>query len=237
MTIKVMMPVWNYTDECFFDGTMVSSDGNETLVAMLKLVTATAKGFAEGAWSGLKSDVEGIVQMAEDFHKLITNPAEMARSLKESFKALLGLTLNQWLEIPKTLFNSFLEKAEKSIPWESPTAGDILAYLVGFSGGYVVQQISMTLIAGAAAAGRFGTQIATIIRKIRTTTNAAQNLVFNLGGDAVAAVSRKAKGAMFRWQSQYVSDVHGMRALRKIQDYSFRDYVPVCPKVFGPPKN
>lgn len=240
-TIKVMMPVWQHTDRCFINGAVVSNtdSGYEELIQVLKVVGATSKGFVEGMWGGLKSDVEGIAGAASNLYKLITNPGEMARSFKESFKALLDLSWEDWKKIPALMANAMFEEAEKSIPWEGPSAFDLAAYLAGYGGGYITEQIAMSfaasMLVGAAIAGKFGTKIAEIVRLAREglrKIEQAKKIALDATLGPALKAAKAAKGAMFRWLSQFVKDLDGVRYLRKVQDFSFRKYVGMCDGVF-----
>jgi Bacterial TSP3 repeat len=228
LVIKIMMPVWVQLDHCYQKGQMVNFE--EGMILAAKGLIAMLKGYAEGMWIGLKSDLEGVRDTVVGLYKLVTEPRECARSLKESFSAMRDMTMDDWKNMAKKLVDDFLTKAEKQLPWTEPTGFLLVQYVVGFSAGYLAEQIAVGIATAgaskAAGAGKFGTIIADLVKIARGLKQGAIK--------AAGGAMKKAKTALFRWQSQFVNTEDAMRYLRKISDYSYKDYLPDCPGLLTP---
>lgn len=228
LVIKMMMPVWEQLDHCYQNGQLINFE--ESMIAAAKGLIAMLKGYAEGMWSGLKSDLEGVKDSVVGIYKLVTEPAEVASSIKKSFSALREMTWNEWKGMPIKLIEDFLTKSEDSLPWKEPSGFEIAAYVIGFTNGYLSEQIAITMATGgaskAAAAGKFGTIIADLIKVARGLKKALLK--------PATTLAKKAKTSLYRWHSQFARSPDAMRYLRKISDYSYKDYLPDCPGLLTP---
>ena len=207
LTIKVNIPAWQACKDKFVNG--VRKAGEATARA-IKVVAFTGKGFAEGAWMGVKDDATSLVELG----KMIVNPAETAKTFYEGFKVLIDLDMEGWKNVGKTLVKSFLEKGDEGAgEWAEPNNLDVAAYLVGFTAGFITEQIVVTYVtAGIVKAGNIGAKIGQFLRR------AASGLATALEGaaQAVRTLMMKSKNSLFRRFSQDVLSAEDVKTLKRV---------------------
>lgn len=210
LTIKVNIPTWKAIKDNFEQGVRMAGAAVDRAIT---IATFAGKGFCEGAWYGVKDDATSLVELG----KMILNPAETAKTFYEGFKVLIDLDLQGWKNVGKTLVESFLKKGEEGVgEWSEPNALDVASYLVGFTAGYITEQIVVTYVtAGILKAGNVGAKIGQFIR------NAAKGLKTALAPVTEAAKifyqkALKAKNSIFRRFSQDVSAIEDVKALKRM---------------------
>jgi hypothetical protein len=210
LTIKVNIPTWEAMKENFEQGVRKAGAAVDRAITV---ATFAGKGFCEGAWYGVKDDATSLVELG----KMILNPAETAKTFYEGFKVLIDLDMQGWKNVGKTLVESFLKTGNEGVgEWSEPNALDVASYLVGFTAGYITEQIVVTYVtAGILKAGNVGAKIGKFIR------DAAKGLKTALAPVAEAAKilyqnALKAKNSIFRRFSQDVAGIDDVKALKRM---------------------
>lgn len=217
LTIKVLMPAWDSLKTKFVDG---ARKAGAAIDRAIQMAAFGGKGFCEGAWMGVKDDAESLVELG----KMILNPVETAKTFYEGFKVLMKLDREGWKNVGKTLVKSFLETGEKGVDeWTEPNDLDVAAYLVGYTSGFITEQIAVSYItAGVLKAGNIGAKIGAFIR------NAAKSVFQPLAeaGNLVTKQAMMIKNSIFRRFSQ---DVLSEDDVRKFKVLLEELQVDCCP--------
>lgn len=217
LTIKALMPAWDNLKSKFANGLRKAG----TAVARsLQAAKFGGKGFCEGAWMGVKGDVTSIAELA----KMAMNPAETAKTFYEGFKALMKLDWQGWKNVGATMVKSFLETGQQGVEeWEAPNNLDVAAYLVGYTTGFIAEQIAVTYItAGILKAGNIGAKVGEFIRLAAKATPPGLARAANV----VAENAIKIKNSIFRRFSQDVLTEDDVRKLKMILQQLVTDCCP-----------
>ena len=170
---------------------------------------------------GVKDDVTSLVE----FGKMVANPAETAKTFYEGFKVLMKLDAEGWKNVGKTLVKSFLETGQDGVDdWVEPNNLDVAAYLVGYSGGFITEQIAVTYAtAGILKAGNIGAKIGGFVR------GASKGLVQALetSASAVKKNAMKIKNSVFRRFSQDILSEEQVRIFKKLLEELQVDCCPI----------
>jgi hypothetical protein len=217
LTIKVLMPTWDSVRTGFESG---ARKAGAAVARTIQVAAVGGKGFCEGAWMGVKDDVTSLPELG----KMILNPAETAKTFYEGFKVLMKLDATGWKNVGMTLVKSFLETGQNGVDdWVEPNNLDVGAYLVGYTSGFITEQIAMTYVtAGVLKAGNVGAKIGAFIR------NASKGVVQPLA-DLAGLVRKQAmqiKNSIFRRFSQDVLSEDDVRRLKIILEQLQVDCCP-----------
>jgi hypothetical protein len=174
-----------------------------------------AQGYATGMWAGVKAEAEGIA----DFAKMLAHPIETGKSMYEAFRKLCDMSMEQLKKIPKHMIDEFMSNAQKQIAWAEPTGTDLLAYTIGYTSGFVVCQVIVTVVkvvlpGGIAVAGaNIGMKVAGILSKAK----AGQKILEGLTAvTTVAAKVQKAKTLAMKTCSQFIKKKTGLDRLEHL---------------------
>jgi hypothetical protein len=172
-----------------------------------------AQGFCQGFWAGVKSDAQAVA----DFVKMVRHPIDTGKSLYEGFRSLCDMSLDQLKAIPKKMLEEYLTDAQKNIAWADPSGLHLIAYTVGYSAGYLTEQILVSVLAGPLKAFQSAVVVSTIVctggkvAKMMSAVKTGQKLlgVVEAGKDAVAKI-QKAKNLATKACTQFVTDKAGL---------------------------
>ncbi|MEM1060141.1 MAG: hypothetical protein AAGK14_12900, partial [Verrucomicrobiota bacterium] len=203
-TTKVCISIWDHVGNWF-------TDGVTQIKQAVTLVALTGKGFAEGAWFGIKDDAEGLVALVE----MIANPVETGKMLYEGIKLLIGLTSEQWLKLGQTMIDSFVSVGVQGAQdWGFQGEFEVKVYLFGFTGGYLTEQVMIGYAIGLAGKAAVAKKM---IEKLKV---AVSNSVPTLkaGMDAAKKNIQIMKNQLFRQFSKDVKSQDDVKALKKMCD-------------------
>lgn len=198
----------------------------------LKIASIGGQGFVLGLWAGVKDDYHGLLDGVELLGSMLINPIETAASFFRGFKELLGLSMEQLSQIPKTLVKQFLAQATQDISWAGPPNNfDLTVYTVAYTTGFITEKVGLVIITGGASAAaqgvlqgaNFAAKFTAIISKIRAGERLLQAV--SVVTDKVKALSAM-KAKAFRQMSQYVGDRTGLANLRQHLEIRMRPCNP-----------
>lgn len=167
----------------------------------------------QGFWTAAKND-------ATQFHDLVRHPIDTAKSLYEGFRGLLKMSVDELKQIPKKMFEEYLNTAQKNIAWLDPEGTDklaLLAYSVGYGAGYLSEQILLSTVAGIFKAVVVLPAVANVGGKVATMMSAAkagQRILGAVGAAGeLAAKAQKAKNLAIKSATQFVKEKTGLDEL------------------------
>lgn len=208
--------------------------GVTTAVETVKIAVIGAEGFGKGFWAGAKSDAQNI----GDILKFIAHPVDSSKALYEGIRGLAKLSLAELKQIPKKLLDEYLTEAQKDIAWLEPagaSGADLIVYSVGYGGGFVSEQIVVSVVAGVfkaavvlPAAAKVGSRVATMMSSVK----AGKKLLGTVkDGQDVLAKIQKAKNSSVKAVSQFVMNKTGMD---KAEKYVREVLTPNCNVITAP---
>ena len=97
---------------------------------------------------------------------IVLHPVQTGRMLYEGLKVLGGMELSEWGNIGQTMVESFLTTGREGVgEWTTPTNSAVASYLVGFTSGYIAEQVAVTyLTAGVIRMVEFGPRMSSVLR-------------------------------------------------------------------------
>lgn len=109
----------------------------------LKIGGGYLKGYIDGLWEGLKSDVTGITDLAVlRYESVIKSDHTRSKALWDGIQQLAALDKEGRSQLFDAMMEKFIDKAQINIPWrysaESGYDWGIAAYMSGYSGGFVI---------------------------------------------------------------------------------------------------
>ena len=188
-------------------------------VEFVKVPIAYSKGFVDGAWDGIKGDVEGVVELLQ----FIKKPVESCRAIYNGIGSFLQMTGEQKKQMLKTMLSEFLTKSEQALPWEYDGSNladrlALVAYIGGYTIGFIAEQVLVSVLSGAAIA-KIGTALKTIINASKTASAFAAKVTTPINA------ARKLQGSLNRWLTKKVTD---NAAVRKIKETIGRSAKSTC---------
>jgi hypothetical protein len=123
-------------------------------VGSLKVGGGLIKGFVDGFHDGVNSDVEGAQALTDMIAFSFVGDFTRVKAMADGIKALVAKvnTTGGVNEILDQMLGKIVERAHVSVPWDSvgnntDQWGEV-AYVVGYSGGFLTEQIVTTLVTG-----------------------------------------------------------------------------------------
>jgi hypothetical protein len=174
------------------------AQGGEIIV---KQTVGYATGYLRGIWGGLKSDWEGIVELKN----LLIHPIDTSRSIYEGFKALLGLSFDEWKQLSKNMLDSMMDSAKEALPWDyqgdniADQAG-LISHINGYATGFVSEQALMIYL-GAGAVSKIGQTVKVIVNTSKAGGLAAELAAKGL--NAARNLARRTKTSAQKYWSQF----------------------------------
>lgn len=171
---------------------------------VIKLAAAYATGYLKGLWGGLKSDWEGVVELAN----LLIHPIDSAQAIREGFQALLDLNFDQWVQLGQSMYESMLDSTKQALPWEynGDNIADqvsLIAYINGYATGFIAEQALMVYL-GAGVVSKVGQTIKAILSASKAGRLALELTAKGLNLPRNAA--RKAKASAKKVWSEFAND-------------------------------
>lgn len=170
---------------------------------VLRQTCSYATGFVYGIWNGLKGDWEGLVELKN----LLLNPIDTCNGILQGFRAMLGLTKEQWAQLGQAMFRSMMSNSEQNLAWvyqgESPDAEGLTVYFSGFGLGFAGEQATMIYL-GAGLVTKLGPTMKAIMEANKLgqmglkITQAIASTPAKL-----KALTRKTASSVFNWWSRY----------------------------------
>jgi hypothetical protein len=229
LVTKCMRSVYTTVKQHVVDGV---AKVTPAAVEALKIAAIGGQGFVQGLWAGVKDDWSGLVNGIQLFGSMITNPVETSASFARGFKELLGLSFEQFSQIPQTLVKQFFDQATQDIAWAGPPNNlDLTIYTVAYTTGFITEKVGLAIItAGGSVAAQgvlqganFAVKFTAIISKIRRAERLLNAV--SVVTDKVKAVSAM-KAKTFRKLTQYVEDKTQVAVVRQYLEIRMRPCTP-----------
>ena len=129
----------------------------------------------------------------------------------------MNLGLDGLKQIPKKLLDEYLTEAQKSIAWSDPGSADLAYYTIGYAGGFVTEQIVLSIATSAFKAAVVLPAITKLGSTVATMMSAAKTGQKILGAvdeaRAVLAKVQRAKNLATRAATQFVTEKLGLDEL------------------------
>jgi hypothetical protein len=192
-------------------------------IEAVKTNAVFAQGFVQGLWAGIKDDALAVWEGVQLFGSLLTNPVETCASFRRVFNELLGITWEQFKQVPKKLVDQFITDSQENIAWAGPENDlNLIVYIVGYSTGYITEKVGLAILTGGASAAaqgvaqgaNFAAKFVKIIQAVRKVTPDRLLKATAIAADAVKAANAT-KTKLFRRMSQFATDKTGITKLRK----------------------
>jgi hypothetical protein len=203
----------------------------QAAITAVKMKVVFGQGFVLGLWAGVKEDALAVWDTVKVLYSLTTNPVETCASFRRAFDELLGITWEQFKEIPKKMVNQFIADSEANIAWAGPDNDlGLYYYIAGFSTGYITEKVGLAILTGGASAAISGVaQGANLAAKFIKIIQAVRGGTKLINATSVALDAVKAANAtktkLFRRMSQFTNDKAGLTALKDRLDLRIR----ACP--------
>ena len=222
LVAKCCSAVFDVVKDSVKKGVVLAAEG-------VKIAVVGAQGFCQGLWSGVKSDAASV----GDFATMLIHPIDTGKSFYEGFRKLCSMSLEQLKGIPRKMLEEYLTDAQKSIGWAEPSGIDLVIYTVGYSAGYLAEQVLVSIIktvfvAPAAIAG-LATTGAKIAKMMDSFKAGAKILGAVQSGKDVVAKVQKAKNLAVKSCTQFISDKTGLDKIEAIVQRTLTSGCPVSP--------
>jgi len=207
----------------------------QAAIQAVKTNALFGQGFVLGLWAGVKEDALAVWDTVKVLYSLTTNPVETCASFRRAFNELLGISWEEFKQIPEKMVDQFIADSEAKIAWAGPDDDlNLYAYIAGYSTGYITEKVGLAILTGGASAAVSGAALGAnlaakfvkIIQLVRKALPGAGKLIdaASVAADAVKAANAT-KTRLFRQMSQFTQDKAGISSLRKFLD----DRVKACP--------
>jgi hypothetical protein len=192
-------------------------------VEAVKTNLVFGQGFVLGLWAGVKEDAEAVWGTVKVVASLLTNPQETCASFRRAFNEMLGITWEQFKQIPEKLIEQFIADSEAKIAWAGPGDLKLFYYIAGYSTGYITEKVGLAILTGGLSAAATGVAqganlAAKFVKIIQVVRNASQTAAKLIDAAKVAADAVRAANAMkaklFRYMSQFAKDKTGLTAMQ-----------------------
>ena len=147
--------------------------------------------------------------------EMALHPVQTGRMLYEGLKVLGGMELSEWGNIGRTMVESFLTTGREGVgEWTTPTNSAVASYLVGFTSGYIAEQVTVTyLTAGVLRMVNFGARMSQVLRAAARGVTPVLEAATELRTRA-----QKIKNSIFRRFSQDATSPEDVKALKRMVD-------------------
>jgi hypothetical protein len=232
LVTKCAGAVFNKVKEHVVRGAVIAATA---AIEAVKTNVIFGQGFVLGLWAGVKEDALAVWEGVKILYSLTTNPVETCASFRRAFNELLGITWDEFKQIPEKLIDQFIADSEAKIAWAGPSNDlNLYVYIAGYSTGYITEKVGLAILTGGASAAIGGVaqganlaaKFVKIIQLVRKALPGAGKLIdaASVAADAVKAANAT-KTRLFRQMSQFTQDKAGISSLRKFLD----DRVKACP--------
>jgi hypothetical protein len=199
----------------------------QAAITAVKINVVFGQGFVLGLWAGVKEDALAVWDTVKVLYSLTTNPVETCASFRRAFDELLGITWEQFKQIPGKLIDQFIADSEANIAWTGPTDLGLYYYIAGYSTGYITEKVGLAILTGGVSAAVSGAvQGANLAAKFVKIIQAVRGGTKLIDAAKVAADAVKAANAMkakvFRYMSQFAKDKTGLTAMQNRLDIRIR---------------
>ncbi|WP_414660798.1 putative Ig domain-containing protein [Horticoccus sp. 23ND18S-11] len=125
----------------------------------LKMSGGYIKGYVDGLWDGFKSDVMGIVEVAQMGAEGLIGDFDRAKAIWDGIRQLAALDAAGRSALFDSLLDKFVHRATIAVPW-TPAGSDAdewgaAAYMSGYTGGFVTEQ-AVAIFAGGGLVSKIG---------------------------------------------------------------------------------
>lgn len=125
----------------------------------LKISGGYIKGYIDGLWDGFKSDVMGVVEVAQMGAEGLIGDFDRAKAMWDGIRQLAALDAAGRSALFDSLLQKFVDRATVAVPW-TPAGSDAdewgaAAYMSGYTGGFVSEQF-VAIVAGGGLVSKIG---------------------------------------------------------------------------------
>jgi hypothetical protein len=224
LVTKVAGAVFNKVKEHVVRGAVIVATA---AIEAVKTNLIFGQGFVLGLWAGVKEDALAVWDTVKVLYSLTTNPVETCASFRRAFNEMLGITWDEFKQIPGKLIDQFIADSEAKIAWAMPEDGDntrnLIVYIAGYSTGYITEKVGLAILTGGTSAAISGAvksaNLAAKFVKIIKLVRGGDKLLeaANIAAEAVKAANAT-KTKLFRRMSQFAKDKTGITTLQKHLD-------------------